>query len=42
MEDILRELNNNLDRLEKQAEVAAQYNALQSQVTLKQQQLWFL
>jgi len=42
VEDILRELNNNLDRLEKQAEVAAQYNALQSQVTLKQQQLWFL
>jgi chromosome segregation protein len=42
VEDILRELNNNLDRLEKQAEVAAQYTALQSQVTLKQQQLWFL
>ncbi len=28
VEDILRELNANLDKLEKQAEVAAQYNAL--------------
>ncbi|WP_311220727.1 MULTISPECIES: chromosome segregation protein SMC [unclassified Acidovorax] len=42
VEDILRELNANLERLEKQAEVAAKYNALQSDVTLKQQQLWFL
>ena len=42
VEDILRELNANLDKLEKQAEVAAQYNALQSNVTLKQHQLWFL
>ncbi|MGD9773251.1 chromosome segregation protein SMC [Diaphorobacter sp.] len=42
VEDILRELNTNLERLEKQAEVAARYNALQSQVTLKQHQLWFL
>ena len=42
VEDILRELNANLDKLEKQAEVAAQYNALQSSVTLKQHQLWFL
>lgn len=42
VEDILRELNANLEKLEKQAEVAAQYNALQSSVTLKQQQLWFL
>ncbi|MGN1055379.1 MAG: chromosome segregation protein SMC [Comamonas sp.] len=42
VEDILRELNANLDKLEKQAEVAAQYNALQSAVTLKQHQLWFL
>ncbi|RYF27894.1 MAG: chromosome segregation protein SMC [Comamonadaceae bacterium] len=41
VEDILRELNANLERLEKQAEVAARYNALQSDVTLKQQQLWF-
>ena len=42
VEDILRELNGNLEKLEKQAEVAAQYNALQGSVTLKQQQLWFL
>ena len=42
VEDILRELNANLEKLEKQAEVAAQYNTLQSSVTLKQQQLWFL
>jgi chromosome segregation protein len=42
VEDILRELNSNLDKLEKQAEVAQQYNALQADVTLKQQQLWFL
>ncbi|WP_312586706.1 chromosome segregation protein SMC [Comamonas terrigena] len=42
VEDILRELNANLEKLEKQAEVAAQYNALQGSVTLKQQQLWFL
>ena len=42
VEDILRELNNNLEKLEKQAEVAQQYHTLQSDVTLKQQQLWFL
>ena len=42
VEDILRELNNNLEKLEKQAEVAQHYHALQSDVTLKQQQLWFL
>src|SRR4051794_5510985 len=42
VEDILRELNSNLEKLEKQAEVAARYNALQSDVTLKQHQLWFL
>ncbi|WP_353233880.1 chromosome segregation protein SMC [Diaphorobacter ruginosibacter] len=42
VEDILRELNANLEKLEKQAEVAARYNALQSDVTLKQHQLWFL
>jgi chromosome segregation protein len=42
VEDILRELNANLDKLEKQAEVARRYNALQSDVTLKQHQLWFL
>ena len=42
VEDILRELNANLDRLEKQAEVARKYNALQAEVTLKQHQQWFL
>ncbi len=42
VEDILRELNANLDRLEKQAEVAVRYNALQADGTRKQQQLWFL
>lgn len=42
VEDILRELNANLEKLEKQAEVAAQYHRLQGSVTLKQQQLWFL
>ncbi|MCU1376708.1 MAG: smc, partial [Actinomycetia bacterium] len=42
VEDILRELNANLDKLEKQAEVAQLYNSLQSEVTLKQHQQWFL
>ncbi|MGC4062092.1 MAG: chromosome segregation protein SMC [Aquabacterium sp.] len=42
VEDILRELNNNLDKLEKQAEVATRYHDLQSQGTLKLHQLWFL
>ncbi len=42
VEDILRELNANLDKLEKQAEVAARYNALQAEATKKQHQLWFL
>jgi chromosome segregation protein len=42
VEDILRELSANLERLEKQAEVAARYNALQADVTLRQHQLWFL
>ncbi|HEY1229466.1 MAG TPA: chromosome segregation protein SMC, partial [Ramlibacter sp.] len=42
VEDILRELNTNLEKLEKQAEVAAKYNELQASVTLKQHQLWFL
>lgn len=42
VEDILRELNANLDKLEKQAEVAQRYNALQADVTLKQHQLWYL
>ncbi|HEY0859076.1 MAG TPA: chromosome segregation protein SMC, partial [Albitalea sp.] len=42
VEDILRELNSNLDKLEKQAEVASQYRGLQEQGTLKLHQLWFL
>ena len=42
VEDILRELNANLDKLEKQAEVAKRYHALQAGATLKQHQLWFL
>jgi chromosome segregation protein len=42
VEDILRELNANLEKLEKQAEVAARYNTLQHDATRKQHQLWFL
>jgi len=42
VEDILRELSANLDKLEKQAEVAAQYRSLQDEGTLRQHQLWFL
>lgn len=42
VEDILRELNSNLDKLEKQAEVAQRYNAMQAEVALKQHQLWFM
>ncbi|HXD07935.1 MAG TPA: chromosome segregation protein SMC, partial [Burkholderiaceae bacterium] len=42
VEDILRELNSNLDKLEKQAEVASQYRGLQEQGTLRLHQLWFL
>ena len=42
VEDILRELNANLDKLEKQAEVAQRYQTLQSSASLKQAQLWFL
>jgi chromosome segregation protein len=42
VEDILRELTANLDKLEKQAEVAQQYRALQDDGTTKQHQLWFL
>jgi chromosome segregation protein len=42
VEDILRELNVNLDKLEKQAEVATRYHALQAGATLKQHQLWYL
>jgi chromosome segregation protein len=42
VEDILRELNANLEKLEKQAEVAQRYRGLQADVTLKQHQFWFL
>jgi chromosome segregation protein len=42
VEDILRELNANLEKLERQAEVAQKYNALQADVSLKQHQLWYL
>ena len=42
VDDILRELNANLDKLEKQAEVAGRYRALQDEGTLKLHQLWFL
>ncbi len=42
VDDIMRELTSNLEKLEKQAEVAQKYNQLQADVTLKQQQLWFL
>ena len=42
VEDILRELNANLEKLEKQAEVAARYNQLQADGTLKLHQMWFL
>ena len=42
VDDILRELNGNLDKLEKQAEVATLYRSLQQQGALKLHQLWFL
>ncbi|MBK1715348.1 chromosome segregation protein SMC [Rubrivivax gelatinosus] len=42
VEDILRELGGNLERLEKQAEVAAAYRRLQDDGTQKLHQLWFL
>jgi len=42
VDDILRELNANLDKLEQQAEVAQRYRSLQYQGTLKLHQLWFL
>jgi len=42
VEDILRELTSNLEKLEKQAEVAAKYRGLQDAGTLKLHQLWFL
>jgi chromosome segregation protein len=42
VEDILRELNQNLDKLETQAEVAGRYRGLQQEAQQKQHQLWFL
>jgi chromosome segregation protein len=42
VEDILRELNANLEKLESQAEVATTYRKLVDEQTLKQHQLWFL
>ena len=42
VDDILRELNSNLDKLERQAEVASQYRALQSSGETKLHQLWFM
>ena len=42
VDDILRELKVNLERLESQAEVALRYRALQAAGTLKQHQLWWL
>ncbi|MBS0317831.1 MAG: chromosome segregation protein SMC, partial [Proteobacteria bacterium] len=42
VEDILRELNANLEKLEKQAEVAQHYHTLNAQATLAQQQQWLL
>jgi chromosome segregation protein len=42
VEDILRELGANLERLERQAEVARTYTALQQSAGLKQHQLWLL
>ncbi len=42
VEDILRELGSNLEKLEKQAEVAAHTDALNASATLKQHQLWLL
>ncbi len=42
VEDILRELNANLEKLEGQAVVAQQYRSLQDEGALKLHQLWFL
>ena len=42
VDDILRELNSNLDKLERQAEVASRYRALQTSGETKLHQLWFL
>nr|MCU0774506.1 chromosome segregation protein SMC [Ideonella sp.] len=42
VEDILRELGHNLERLEQQAEVATRYRELQDHGTRRLHQLWFL
>ncbi|GAB4397122.1 MAG: chromosome segregation protein SMC [Rhodoferax sp.] len=42
VEDIERELVANLGKLERQAEVATRYQALQQQLRLRQNQLWYL
>ena len=42
VDDILRELNSQLAKLESQAQVAVQYHGLQEQGTLKLHQLWTL
>lgn len=42
VQDILRELGGNLERLEAQAEVAGRYAELQASIETRQQQLWFL
>ncbi|MCX7692954.1 chromosome segregation protein SMC [Tepidimonas taiwanensis] len=42
VEDILRELNGQLERLEQQAAVARRYHELQSIATRRQHQLWWL
>ena len=42
VDDILRELTSNLERLEGQAEVATRYKGLQDSGTRKLHQLWFL
>jgi len=42
VQDILRELGGQLQRLQQQAEVAEQYQALHQQATLRQHQLWYV
>ena len=42
VEDILRELNAQIERLDQQAIVAQKYNTLQQDITTKQHQLWWL
>src|SRR5690606_26416312 len=42
VEDILRELTNQLDKLEAQAQVAQEYRQLQQQGERKQHVLWWL